>query len=135
MEIKKLSNEYFVSPQITVDDLEALKEIGIKSIICNRPDGEAETQPSYREIETKAAEFGIEFSYIPVLKAPATDIEVNSFSEIFSDLPKPALAYCRSGMRSTTIWAIDNPSKLSVSEILQTASNAGYDLTEHLSKK
>ena len=40
MSMKKLSDQFYVGPQIEIDDIEDLQISGIKSVICLRPDGE-----------------------------------------------------------------------------------------------
>ena len=59
MNIKKLSDDVSVSPQINIEDCTEILKMGFKSIICNRPDGECETQPSFSSINEQAHELGI----------------------------------------------------------------------------
>ena len=54
MDIHTLTGELSVAPQIAAHDLKALHEAGFKSVICNRPDGEAADQPTFDEIERAA---------------------------------------------------------------------------------
>ncbi len=129
MSIMKINDDYFVSGQITADDLNDIKSNGINSIICNRPDGEVEDQPGYAVIEAKAKELGLEFRYIPVIKGPIEDEQVAQYKSAFAELPHPVLGYCRSGMRSTSLWALANTSQLELQEIIDTAAAAGYDIS------
>jgi len=134
MSIKKIDSNYYVSEQITVDQLEQIKAEGIRSIICNRPDGEGSDQPTHAEIESKAKELGLEFRFIPIDKGMIRDEQVNEFKQAFDELPRPILGYCRSGMRSTSLWSLANATKLTLPQIIEKASAAGYDITP-LSKR
>ena len=128
MSIKQIENNYFVSEQITVDDMDDIKQQGIRSIICNRPDGEASDQPTHTEIESIAKQHGIEFRYIPIDKGMIRDEQVNAFTRAFDELPRPILGYCRSGMRSTSLWSLANASQIDLNEILEKTAAAGYDI-------
>ena len=137
MSIKEIEPTYYVSEQITADDIESLKVQGMRSIICNRPDGEDEDQPPYAEIEAKAKGLGLEVLYIPIPKGDITEEQISTFVNEFYKLPMPVLAYCRSGMRSTSLWSLANATRLSTEDILERAASAGYDissLTERIKK-
>jgi len=106
MDLKKLSDELSVSPQIMPVDIDALKEAGFRSIICNRPDGEAAGQPSARELETAASARGLEFVHLPVVSGKISDDDAVNFERLLKNLPKPILAYCRTGTRSESLWCL-----------------------------
>lgn len=130
MELRKLTAELSVAGQLSPRDIPALAGQGIKGMVCNRPDGEGgPDQPTFRAIEEAAAEHGITIVYQPVTPAAIGDSDATTFGQIVDELPKPALAYCRSGMRCTALWALSQSGKLSAREILGTAAKAGYDLT------
>lgn len=128
METKKIDDELSVSAQIFASELEALKEAGFKSIICNRPDGEGGDQPSFSEIEAKATELGLAAYYQPVTTGKVTDEDAETFAALFASAPKPVLAFCRSGTRSTTLWSLSRAGLVPISDILSKAKNAGYDM-------
>ncbi len=128
MDIRRVNSGISVSPQVEVADLEAISEMGFKSIICNRPDGEGADQPVFDEIYARAQKLGLNCHYQPVTSGKITDKEVADFGELFESLPKPVLAYCRSGMRSMTLWALSHADKIAHEEILSQAKSAGYDL-------
>lgn len=127
--MKQIDSNYFVSEQITVDDLQNINAQGIKSIICNRPDNEAEDQTNYSDIEEAANKLGMEICFIPVDRNGINNDHIHFFNEAFKKMQHPILAYCRSGMRSTTIWALSNPDKQDPVEIINKANNAGYDIS------
>jgi sulfide:quinone oxidoreductase len=128
MEIKKLTNNISVADQITEADLNAISQAGFKSLICNRPDGEGSDQPGYKEIEHAAKSLGLAIRYLPAESGKATDEQGKEFGKLMDELPKPILAYCRTGMRSTTMWALANSEKMPLPMIIETAARAGYDM-------
>jgi uncharacterized protein (TIGR01244 family) len=104
MDIRQINDEYSVSGQITVEELDEVKAMGFKSIVCNRPDEEEPGQPHFADIETRAKELGIEIRHIPVGRMGLTPEGVTEMVDAVEDLPKPMLGYCRSGARSTAIY-------------------------------
>ena len=128
MELKKLSDKLFVSPQITADDMAAIKDAGFRAIICNRPDGEGADQPSFEEIGAAAKAAGIEARYVPVQSGMVRDEDVAAFGEALEDLQRPVLAYCRTGTRSATLWSFHESKKRPMPEILAATKAAGYDM-------
>ncbi|MFP3560266.1 TIGR01244 family sulfur transferase, partial [Paraburkholderia sp. SIMBA_049] len=95
-----------VSPQIAATDLHALHAAGIRAIVCNRPDGEGADQPTVAEIRAAAAPLGIAVHYLPVDTGKVTDEQAAQFGALVTTLAGPVLAYCRSGTRSATLWAL-----------------------------
>lgn len=128
MDMRKVSEKFFVGPQITPEDIDALKSAGIKAIICNRPDGEGPDQPTFSEIEAAAKAAGLEARYVPVESGRVEDEDVASFGENLQDLPRPVMAYCRSGMRSSTLWSLHEAKKRPVADILSATKGAGFDM-------
>ncbi len=128
MELKKISEKFTVSPQIAADDVATLKSAGFKAIICNRPDGEGGDQPSFAEIEAAAKEAGLEALYVPVVAGKVSDDDVAAFGAALKDLPRPVLAYCRTGTRSATLWSFHESQKRPMHEILAATKAAGYDM-------
>ena len=130
MEKKIINEEITVSGQIVKEDVGHLEAQGVKSIICNRPDGEGSDQPNFVEIEEAAKQCGIDIHYLPVTSGKVTDQNVDDFSSLYAMLTKPVHAYCRSGMRSTTLWALSSIQQgVSSESVINTAKNAGYDLS------
>jgi sulfide:quinone oxidoreductase len=129
MAIHSLSNSISVTEQIAVADLPAIAQAGFKSVICNRPDGEAADQPHYDQIEVAAKSLGLSVGFLPVVAGAISDEHVALFEKMMSAMPHPVLAYCRTGTRSTILWSLSQASHLSSAEILATAAQAGYDLS------
>ena len=128
MELRKITEKTTVSPQIMPADLDAIKAAGIRAIICNRPDGEGADQPSFEEIAAAAKKVGIEARYVPVQSGMVRDEDVEAFSAALKDLPRPVLAYCRTGTRSATLWSFHESKKRPMPEILAATKAAGYDM-------
>jgi sulfide:quinone oxidoreductase len=103
MDITPYSADLSVCAQIDPSDLQDLKTRGYRAIICNRPDGEAADQPGFAQIASAAQVAGLEARYIPVIPGQMGPLDVTAFAEAMQALPKPVLAYCRSGARSTTL--------------------------------
>jgi len=129
MNMKKLSPRFFVSEQISTTDLGIASAQGIKTIINNRPDGEAQGQPMSADLAAAAAELGMQFVDLPVVAGKLTDKNIDEFERANRTLQGPILMYCRTGTRSTTLWALNEVRTLDVNAVLATAAGAGYDLT------
>lgn len=131
MELKKINDRVSVSPQILVEDIAAIKQAGFKTIINNRPDGEAPDQPTSAQIKAAAEAEGINFVEIPMGREGVSPEMIAQTQTAFAGA-EPVLAYCRSGTRSTTLWALSQAGKQDAQEIINAAANAGYDIS-HLS--
>jgi len=105
MRAKSLTSELSVSPEITAADIPVIKAAGFKSIICNRPDGEAPGQPPFSDIEASAKAAGLAIRHQPIVAGQITAADVATFSGLLNELPKPIFAFCRTGMRSSTLWS------------------------------
>ncbi|WP_420003909.1 TIGR01244 family sulfur transferase [Arenibacterium sp. LLYu02] len=128
MELKRISPDLSVSPQVMPTDIPAIKAAGFRSIICNRPDGEGADQPSFTEVEIAATRAGIEMRYLPITAGIVRDEDTVAFGQALRDLPGPTLAYCRTGTRSATLWALSQARHATMAEILAATKSAGYDL-------
>jgi uncharacterized protein (TIGR01244 family) len=114
---RQLTPDFWVSEQITLDDVDAAAAEGVTRIINNRPEGESADQTPGDAIAAAAAKHGIAYVAIPVTQA--------GFSP-----PGKTLAYCRSGTRSTLLWALAQSWQRENGDALTaTAANAGYDLS------
>ena len=130
MAFKQLTPTLAVSPQLSEADVaEAAKE-GFRAIIDNRPDGEEGGQISAAEIEKLASDQGMAFAHIPVLSGNVDDQSVDRMADALASLDGPVLAYCRTGTRSATLWALTQSGSADPDAILRIARDAGYDLTQ-----
>ena len=104
MDIRQIDDEYSVSGQITVDELDQIKALGFKSIVCHRPDGESPDQTPFAVIEARAKEIGLQITHVPVGPMGVTEEAVQGMVDALDEFPRPMLGYCRSGARSTAIY-------------------------------
>lgn len=131
MDIRKISNDLSAGSQISPSDVTELKQLGFRSIIVNRPDGEGEGQPAFATIEAAANIAELEITYIPVFPGQLTDEHINQFSDAVEKHPKPIFAFCRTGTRAATLWSLSEGVKgRPFQQILKATKSAGYDLSE-----
>ena len=130
MNPKAIDRNLSVSEQIASRDIAAIAGAGFKSLICNRPDGEGADQPVFAEIETAARAAGLAAAYLPIVSGKVSDDDATAFGVLMDKLPKPVLAYCRTGTRSTTLWSLsEGARRRPLPEILSAAKAAGYDMS------
>ena len=129
MDIRNITADLSASPQITPEQVAELKSLGFAAIICNRPNGEAPDQPEFEAVAAAAEAAGMQALSIPISGPPVPPGATEAFSQALEALPGPILAYCRTGTRSTMLWALSQAGKRPVDEILERAKAAGYDLT------
>lgn len=106
MQIQQLSDDYFVSGQIHPEHIDAIAKHGFKSVICNRPDGEAMGQPHSDHVLAAATEAGLETRHIPITHGALGLAEIESLLDAIKSMPGPILAYCNSGARSAALFGI-----------------------------
>lgn len=138
MDVKRINDKVSVSSQIGPADLAGLKSQGFTTVINNRPDGETPGQPSSAEMEAAAKAAGLNYHYIPLGRDGVSSEMVEEETAALEGSAGPVLAYCRSGTRSTTLWALCQAGKTPAQEIVSAAANAGYDMSHllgHLSQK
>ena len=128
MDVKSITPQLSVSAQIWASEMQALSEAGFKAIICNRPDGEGPDQPSFAEIAAAASQFGLQAQYLPAESGKVRDEDGKTFGQLLNTLPGPVLAYCRTGMRSTTLWALSQAGVTPLPQILEAAQKIGFDM-------
>ncbi len=137
MELKRINDRVSVAPQIRPEDVPAIKAAGFTTIVNNRPDDEAPGQPTGAEIKAAAEAAGMSYREIPLGRQGVSMEMVEATRDALDESAGPVLCYCRSGTRSTTLWALSQAGRLPADEIISAAGNAGYDvshLAAHLSK-
>lgn len=110
MEIRKVNDDFSVTGQIGPEAVADIASAGFKTIICNRPDTEDGAVPHDR-VEDAARAAGLQFSFLPVVSGAITDEEVQQMSALLDSLPKPVLAYCRSGGRCLNLYSMVQATK------------------------
>ena len=126
---RKLTDSVFASPQIGLADVAQAKAQGIFLIVNNRPEGESDDQTPGAEIAAAARAAGIGYVEIPVTHAGFSETQVKAMADALAGSPGPVLAYCRSGTRSTLLWALAEASRGADPDVLAgQAAQAGYDI-------
>lgn len=128
MDIRKLTDHYYVSPQISAEDLPAIRAAGFGAIICNRPD--AEVPPSHQAAAIRAAAEaeGLTFHVLELTHQTMTPNNIELQSQMIAAAGGPVLAYCASGTRSSVVWALGQAGKIPADDILAQTQAAGYQL-------
>lgn len=106
-EVKPIAEDFAVASQLYAEQIAGLAALGFKSLICNRPDGEAPNEPQFAAISAAAEEAGLQIRYIPVSgQIGLTEENVEQTRIAMAEMPGPILAYCRSGARSAKLYEI-----------------------------
>lgn len=127
---RKLTDTIFVAPQIDTDAIAAAKEMGVTLVINNRPEDESADQTPGPDIEAAAVAAGIDYVAIPVTHAGFAEWQVAAMADALDKADGKILAYCRSGTRSTLLWALARASRGEHPAVLtEQAADAGYDLS------
>ena len=123
-----VARDFSVAPQISAEDFAAAAARGVRTVINNRPDGEAPDQLTDAQARAAAEAAGLTYRAIPVTM-PIAVSAVDAFAAALRDTPGPHLAYCRSGTRSITLWALAQAKGgADPDELIRTAAAAGYAL-------
>ncbi|MFB9047127.1 TIGR01244 family sulfur transferase [Sphingobium indicum] len=125
---KRLSDRLSVTPQIDPAGMQDLAAAGFRSVISNRPDGEDPDQPDWATIEQAARRAGMEARHIPVTPGAITNEDAARFRAALEELPEPIVGFCRTGARSTSLWALSNTDQRPAEELIRAAADAGYDI-------
>ncbi|WEK04454.1 MAG: TIGR01244 family sulfur transferase [Candidatus Devosia phytovorans] len=137
MDLKRINEHVSVSGQIQPEDVAAIKQAGFTAIINNRPDGESPDQPAGAEIEAAAKAAGLDYYAIPLGREGVSSDMVEQTKAALEGSTGPVFCYCRSGTRSTTLWALSQAGEMDAGEIISQAAEAGYDMSHlagHLSR-
>lgn len=132
MQFAKISDNFSAAGQLRPEDMAEVAAQGFKTVINNRPDGEGgPEQPSSEACRAAAEEAGLTYHYIPMTTQTLSVELLGDFHRAVTDSPQPVLAHCRSGARSTALWALNEASYngREVEEVIRRAKEAGYDLS------
>ena len=129
MDIRKIDERISVSPQIDPVDVTELAAQGFMAVINNRPDHEETSQPEGEPIGVAAATLGLAYTAIPVTGAGFAHPQIDAMRAALDAADGPVLAFCRSGTRSTNLWALAEAKAGGDPEaITAKAAAAGYDI-------
>lgn len=125
MDIRTLSPDFAVTPQIHVTDLDEIKAQGFTHIICNRPEMESMPGDKPGDIAAAAQAAGLTFSDNPVVMGQLTMDNVEG-----QRADGKVLAYCASGTRSAIVWALAQAGKQPTQALLDTLADAGFPMPQ-----
>ncbi len=127
---RRLTEDFWVAPQLEERDFPRVAELGVRTVINNRPDGEAPDQLPSAAAEAAARRAGLVYVAVPVPSEGLFPDQVAAMTEALRRTEGPWLAYCRSGTRSCRLWAFVAARRRDPVEILEAAARAGYDLRD-----
>lgn len=129
-DFRPLTENILVSPQLALEDVAAAAAAGVALIVNNRPDGEEPSAPQGDEIAGAAAAAGLNYVAIPIGHSGFSEPQVDAMIAALEQAEGPILAYCRSGTRSTFLWALAAAKQGEAPEtIVRAAAQAGYDVS------
>lgn len=103
--LNQIAADVCVAPQLTPEAMADAAAAGFRSVVNNRPDYEGgPDQPTSAQIEAAARAAGLEYRYLPVQGGYQSPEEIAQFAQLLEELPRPLLAFCRSGARSTRLY-------------------------------
>ncbi|KEG18344.1 TIGR01244 family sulfur transferase [Bartonella bacilliformis] len=109
MKLQQIEDDVFISTQIDITHMQTLIDVGIKTIICNRPDKEDPNQPDFSIIQEAAQHYGIQAYYVPVVPPTIEQSSVEAMRQILTTASYPILAYCNYGIRSVHLYHLARP--------------------------
>ena len=127
MDIRRITPDYAVSPQIEPEDLPEIAAQGFRTVICNRPDSENPAELSSEVMRIAAEAAGLRFVDNPVTHPTMTTERIARQAEALGE--GPVLAYCASGTRSSVLWSLAQAGRRPTDEIIAATGRAGYDLS------
>ena len=129
MPFKRLTDDFWASPQIAIEDVAAAAAQGVTLIVNNRPDDEEPGQPPSAEVEAAARAAGMDYAHIPVSHAGFSMPQVDAMADTLERSEGPVLGFCRSGTRSTLLWAMAEAKRgKDIEEIAMAAERGGYNV-------
>lgn len=124
-----ITPDFAVTSALEPEDFEAAAALGFRSILSNRPDGEAEGQMTARAEAVHAWRAGLQFRHVPAPKLDLfTDSVVEAMADAVAGLDGPILAHCASGLRSAIAWAAASARTQNVDCVIAALEKAGFDL-------
>ncbi len=125
---RKVARDFYVAPQLEPADFAEASELGIRTVINNRPDGEAPDQLADAEARAAAEAQGLAYVHVPVVTGGISPDRLAAMKAAIEAHPGPFVAYCRSGTRSCHLWAMVKARDEDPDALIAAAASAGYDL-------
>lgn len=100
-----IAPDVYVAPQMAPEAMAELAKLGFRAVINNRPDFEGgSSQPTSAAVEAAAKEAGLQYRFLPVQGGYQSPEEIAAFGALLAELPRPLLAFCRSGARAAKLF-------------------------------
>lgn len=129
MPVYPITTKYTASSLIRKEQMPQFYESGVRLIICNRPDDEADACDTSERMSHYAAQAGIAFTYIP-FKMPTMDFSnIDPHTEAVATARGKVIAYCASGRRSVMAWAFEHAKIWQSDKIIAHAMERGIDIS------
>lgn len=126
MDLRQITETYSVTPQIEPADVATLASMGVKTLICNRPDTENPPALQAAAMQAEAEKHGIDFVFNPFQGHTMTQDHVDEQRDALADADGPVVGYCASGNRCTVVWAFGAAGHVPVDDIITRAQSFGY---------
>ncbi len=135
IKIHELEPGFAIADAVLPEDLDEVARQGYRAVICNRRPGEADDHPDDAVLSTRATELGLEWHCIPVTPGEYSEADIEAFRQAVDSLPKPILAFCKTGKRAVHLWAHvrSKAPGCDIPALLAAAHRAGYDLEDRRS--
>jgi sulfide:quinone oxidoreductase len=129
MDLRPLTPDFAVAPQIALEDVAEAARLGFRTLINNRPDDEIGADLADAAMRAAAEAAGLAYVHLPYWPGQLTADLLSAFDAAMEQAQGPVLAWCRSGTRSSHLWAMNQAGHLPLEEILDRGAKAGYDLS------
>jgi len=129
-DFRALSDRVLASPQIATEDIAVAQACGVSTVVNNRPEGEADDQTPGAAIEAAARSLGLDYVAIPITPGSFSEDQVQAMADVLRRADGKVLAFCRTGTRSTLLWALAQAAMgKPAEEVAAAAGAAGYDVS------
>jgi sulfide:quinone oxidoreductase len=127
--MRELPGDVFVTGQLLPAQIQALAEQGVMSFINNRPDMEAPMQIASEELEKAAQKIGVDYHHIPMSGGISPGL-IDASVTAFSQMPRPIVAFCASGMRSAALWGFAHVREMGVEAVMDAIAGIGFEMEQ-----
>jgi len=127
MNLQNLNQNIYIADQIDLSDLEEFNRLGIKTVVNNRPDQEINA-PQSAQVAQRSKELGLNYHYLPIMPGEYLVENISALTNILATINSPLVAYCRTGNRSTTLWALCQKEMLGMDEVIKKAKIIGFNI-------
>lgn len=127
MDMRTLTPDYTVSPQIDPVDVGAIAAAGFTTVICNRPDDEVPPDLRAATVRAAAEAAGLRFIDNPMIPGTLDPETLRRQADALATATGPVFAYCASGNRSAILWSLVRAPDLGADGVLAATRAAGYD--------